>query len=89
MVIFCTKSPKTPLKFRDPTIDDYLGSNARETFLQLQYEVKLEELLRGGDDRTLLTKDNTYIMDEWHRSSALGHWQVMRWVLPPKIWELW
>lgn len=25
----------------------------------------------------------------WHASSALGHWGVMRTVLPPWVWESW
>ncbi|KAH8170958.1 spermine/spermidine synthase domain-containing protein [Sarocladium implicatum] len=87
MVIFCKKT-STPIAFRHPVVEDFLQSRARQRFLEPKHEV-LESDLKGGDDVGILRKNNTEVVTKWHESSAVGHWEVMRTVLPSKIWELW
>jgi hypothetical protein len=86
MVIFCKKTD-TPLTFRHPVVEDFLQSRARQMFLEPKHEVKESELY--GEDVGILRRNNTDVLTKWHESSALGHWAVMRTVLPPRIWELW
>lgn len=87
MVIFCIKTD-TPLKFRHPVVEDFLKSRARQMFLEPKHEV-LEASLHGGDDVGILMRNGTDKVTQWHKTSAVGHWNVMRTVLPAKIWELW
>lgn len=42
-----------------------------------------------ADMNDLLRRSNTFRLRAAQRESAVGHWKVMRTVLPPKIWELW
>jgi hypothetical protein len=87
MVIFCRKVDEK-LTFRRPSRADFLGSRAREAFLAPQHEVFESDFL-SGEDYGILTQNNTQKLVKWHESSALGHWEVMRTVIPPKIWEEW
>jgi len=87
MVIFCKKT-SGPLTFRSPMDADYLGSRARQAFLMPQYEVKDGDF-RSDEDLGLLTFNETEKLEKWHDKSALGHWDVMRLVLPANVWEMW
>ena len=40
-------------------------------------------------DGGLLLKNATERFRGWQQQSALGHWAVMRTVLPKEIWEDW
>ncbi|KAM4063066.1 spermine/spermidine synthase domain-containing protein [Hirsutella rhossiliensis] len=87
MVIFCTKT-SSPLTFRMPTQADHLQSAIRQEFLRLQHEIPQTELL-SGDDASILRKNDTGALVAWHEQSALGHWAIMRTVLPAWVWERW
>ena len=92
MVIFCTKSTDTPLRFRKPDEKDFLQSYARKQSLEPKHEVLAPQLLdqHFDDDKgTPLRRNNTGKMARWHGVSAAGHWEVMRHVLPATIWEGW
>ena len=96
MVIFCTLS-SNPIAFREPVERDFLRSGARRMFLVPKYEIKKELFLGDGksegdaegEGEGLLYANGTDKFKEWQESSALGHWGVMRTVLPPEIWESW
>ncbi|KAK4453923.1 polyamine aminopropyltransferase [Podospora aff. communis PSN243] len=88
MVIFCTKIAGRELSFRQPSPRDLLNSPSREVFLMPKHEVMDEDFTVGRDDG-ILTKNDTAKLVKWHGKSALGHWKVMRTVLPPSVWENW
>lgn len=37
----------------------------------------------------IITKGRTKQMEAWGRQSAVGHWKVMRGLLPAAVWENW
>ncbi|KAF9876023.1 spermine spermidine synthase [Colletotrichum karsti] len=86
MVIFCKKT-SGKLFFRKPEEEDFLQSRTRKVFLQPRHEVLPKHFLDG--DFGLLRNNATEQLTKWHEKSALGHWEVMRWVLPARIWEQW
>ncbi|OLN85104.1 Methyltransferase-like protein 13-like protein 1 [Colletotrichum chlorophyti] len=86
MVIFCKKT-SGKLKFRPAVDDDFLGSRTRSVFLQPKHEVFDRHFLQG--DFGILRNNDTETLTKWHQKSAVGHWEVMRTVIPPKIWEMW
>ncbi len=89
MVIFCTKRPGA-ISFRTPTERDMLNSPSRQAFLLPQHEVKEEEFVGGEEaDGVVLRKNETERLVKWHDMSAMGHWTVMRTVLPEVVWEAW
>ncbi len=88
MVIFCTNSID-PVKFRQPNDADFLGSRARKMFLLPQHEVDDAVFVEKEGDGGLLFKNETERFRVWQQQSALGHWAVMRTVLPSEIWEQW
>ncbi|RKU49177.1 hypothetical protein DL546_008746 [Coniochaeta pulveracea] len=87
MVIFCTKLSE-PISFRKPTQRDLLNSPSREAFLLPKNEVKDEDFLVGREEGVLFRND-TDKLEKWHQTSALGHWAIMRTVLPDAVWENW
>ena len=87
MVIFCTKQTK-PISFRDPTQRDMLNSPSRQAYLVPKHEVLEKEFLAGQDDG-IVRKNDTEKLVKWHEKSALGHWKVMRMVLPAEVWVSW
>jgi hypothetical protein len=87
LVIFCRKTAEE-ITFRGAVEEDFLDSSARQHFLMPKEEVLESEVL-GGDDSSLLLKNNTAKLVGWHEQSALGHWSIMRTVMPAKIWERW
>ena len=88
MVIFCTKLGNRKLAFREPNARDLLNSPSREGFLMPKHEVKDEDFTEGREDG-ILTRNDTAKLAKWHGQTALGHWTVMRTVLPPAVWETW
>ncbi|KAG9249957.1 S-adenosyl-L-methionine-dependent methyltransferase [Emericellopsis atlantica] len=88
MVIFCLKAPHDKLSFRPARVEDFLQSRSRQAFLQPQHEIFQSDFL-GPEDKEILRKNDTRRMDEWHKTTAAGHWDIMRTVLPAQIWELW
>jgi len=88
MVIFCTKLAERPIAFRQPTKRDLLNSPSREAFLMPQHEVHHQDFTVGRDEG-ILARNDTAKLEKWHEQSALGHWSVMRTVLPPLVWEKW
>jgi hypothetical protein len=88
MVIFCTKS-ESKLAFRKPTQADFLGSGARRQFLMPRHEIQEEAFWEQEGDGDVLRKNDTERIVDWQTKSALGHWSVMRTVLPVGVWENW
>lgn len=88
MVIFCTNS-EDAVTFRNPIEADFLGSGARKMFLLPKHEVKDDIFSSLESDGGVLSKNDTERFRSWQQTSALGHWVVMRTVLPKEIWEDW
>ncbi|KAL1980236.1 hypothetical protein VTN96DRAFT_4441 [Rasamsonia emersonii] len=91
MVVFCKKSAAQPLRFRQPTQADFLGSKSRESYLLPKHEIDpgVFEALEAPKKQRILKVGETDILQAYHAHSALGHWQIMRTVLPAEIWENW
>ncbi|KAH8904443.1 S-adenosyl-L-methionine-dependent methyltransferase [Coniochaeta sp. PMI_546] len=87
MVIFCTKLGEG-VEFREATEGDLLNSPSREQFLVPKHEVLEGDFLVGAGEG-LVTRNDTGKLERWHRTSAVGHWGVMRSVLPKEVWENW
>lgn len=90
IVIFCLNpsSPSKSFAFRRPEERDYLGTLARRKFLVPTYEVEKGELVgrvAGGEE--VITVENADGFAEVQRVSGVGHWSVMRKVLPVEVWE--
>lgn len=61
-------------------------------FLLPQHEVDesaFEKSDGSPDEMRILRKNETQLFTPWLQKSALGHWAVMRTVIPPEIWEQW
>jgi len=87
VVVFCKKT-SSPITFRKPIEADYLGSGSRREFLVPKHELAITPAnfqLEGE----ILTKGSTKKMEAWHRQSAIGHWKLMRGLLPDAVWENW
>lgn len=85
MVFFCTKTSK-PIEFRKPVESDFLGSGARQEHLLPKYEIPSAKFRHGGH---VLTTRNTKELEKWQVKSAIGHWKLMRTVMPAAVWENW
>ena len=89
IVIFCRKSPG-PFTFREPVESDFLGSPARRQHLVPQHEVDetfYDEIPRGKGN--VIRRGQTGGLEASQMRSAVGHWHVMRSVLPDVVWENW
>lgn len=86
VVIFCKRS-EGPLVFRDPVAGDFLRSRARNMYLVPRHEITLGDF--KAEDRGLLMANGTAELEAGQEASAIGHWGVMRTVIPPGVWELW
>ena len=86
MVMFCRKTASN-ITFREPTPADFLGSHAREQHLLPKHEIDQSMFDRG--DIEVLRKGKTKVMEKYQVQSALGHWRIMRLVLPDFVWENW
>jgi hypothetical protein len=88
MVIFCTNAADK-VTFRKPVEADFLHSRARKMFLLPQHEVDETVFAEIENDGGILSRNDTERFKGWQQKSALGHWAVMRTVLPAKVWENW
>ncbi|KAF3062451.1 hypothetical protein GL218_02978 [Daldinia childiae] len=88
VIVFCTKTGEK-VTFRKPTEADYLGSLARRAYLLPKHEVKESAFLAAAADAGVLRVNETEKLEKWHDQGALGHWAVMRTVLPISIWQNW
>ena len=88
MVLFCRARSAAPITFREPLERDFLRSGARKAYLVPRHEIALAafDLEDGGD---VLRRNDTGRLVATQTRSAVGHWNVMRTVVPGKIWELW
>ena len=92
MVFFCRKrrsrnvEEDLPLRFRNPIEADFLGSAMRRQYLVPRWEVLPAQFEKEGE---VLTEKNTRLLEKYHAKSAVGHWRVMRGVLPDAVWETW
>ncbi|KAI4128865.1 MAG: hypothetical protein LQ338_002494 [Usnochroma carphineum] len=95
LVLFCRKGEKNPgrFHFRPPTSEDFLGSQAREVHLLPRHEVDAHlSFPRERDDKTeemIITNSNVHVFATTQMQSAVGHWGVMRQVMPGRVWENW
>jgi hypothetical protein len=88
VVIFCVKRADE-IKFRLPRKADLLGTISRKTYMFPVHEVTDSDFVVQGHDGVVLRRNDTKELDKWQRRSAVGHWEVMRTVLPPVAWEMW
>ena len=93
MIVFCVKkshgNSKQAFKFRKATDDDFLGTLSRRHYLQPKEELEVPFTYvtpEGGREVWRLDADE---LDKFHKESAVGHWKVMRTVLPDGVWEMW
>ncbi|CAL8583639.1 hypothetical protein XPA_009260 [Xanthoria parietina] len=87
LVLFCRRSTGA-FRFRSPTKADFLGTQARKHHLLPRYEVDAAGFLGNGDEG-VVRKNNTHIMKASQMRGAVGHWAVMRTVVPDAVWENW
>ncbi|KFY11669.1 hypothetical protein V492_04338 [Pseudogymnoascus sp. VKM F-4246] len=88
MVLFCRARSKELITFREPVERDFLRSGSRKAYLVPQHEILRDEF-DLEDMGNVLRSNDTVALEETQRRSAVGHWNVMRTVVPGKIWELW
>lgn len=91
MILFCRKSIER-FDFRHPVEADYLGSQARRYHLFPEHEILWDHFKSENGDTDppeILRRGNTKILEAFQNDGALGHWSVMRTVLPDAIWENW
>jgi hypothetical protein len=94
IIIFCRNTPG-PIRFRNPTKADLLGSKSREQYMLPKPSLEIPFPLEGAADRRQrLQSEALQAGDEgqWSRQqadSAIKHWYVMRSVMPDAVWELW
>lgn len=71
---------------------DFLRSEARREHLWPRHEMSVEEFMkgvRGQRGEGVLRKGKTGVLERGQRASAVGHWAIMRRVLPRGVWENW
>ncbi|KAI1921310.1 hypothetical protein LOZ12_001240 [Ophidiomyces ophidiicola] len=89
MVVFCKKT-KSSLQFRKPTKADYLGSRSRESYMFPRHEIGKKAFEKNHSKiPEILVKEQIHHLHSWHSKSAVGHWKIMRTVLPASVWEQW
>ena len=90
MIIFCRKSVEV-FSFRKPVEADYLGSQFRKYEMLPKHEIDTALFNTKIEDRKIeiLRRGHTKKLEAFHRKSAVGHWRVMRTVLPDEIWNNW
>ncbi|KAH7040845.1 spermine/spermidine synthase [Microdochium trichocladiopsis] len=87
VIIFCTKTVGA-ITFRQPTEADFLKSYSRRNYLLPKHEVP-DSAFMSGEKIGILRHNETSILAASHDTSAVGHWKIMRKVLPDSIWENW
>lgn len=61
----------------------------REMTLLPKHEVKHADIEPSMEDGGVLLANGTQRFKKWQQTSAMGHWEIMRTVLPKEIWEDW
>ncbi|KAL9595195.1 MAG: hypothetical protein Q9219_006589 [cf. Caloplaca sp. 3 TL-2023] len=90
LVIFCRREEGLGIRFREPREKDFLGSQARKEHLLPRYEVDAETFSdRDSGGGGMITGENVRKWGKVQYQSAVGHWWVMRSVLPDGVWENW
>ena len=92
MVLFCRKSAANSFTFRDPTDADFLGTGARKEYLMPRLEIDASTFGVDGqtiDETKVIYKGTIKTLARSQEKSRLGHWQVMRGVIPDTVWENW
>jgi hypothetical protein len=94
VVIFCIKRSirfpsSAPLTFRDTTEADFLGSPQRMAHLVPKYEIPRDQWQRGAGRNDVLAATTVSRLDKWQKRNGVGHWKVMRAVVPAAVWESW
>lgn len=84
MVFICKKGGT--VSFRKAVEADFLGSASRKAYMVPKYEVPASSFEKDGE---LLTMANTKVLEKLHVESAIGHWHLMRKVMPATAWENW
>lgn len=87
VVVFCRKTADK-ITFRPLVEADFLQSRARVHYLMPKNEVS-ESAFLTSDDIKIVQKNDTGTLTKYHDKTALGHWAVMRDVIPKNIWENW
>lgn len=90
MVIFCRKS-REKFSFREPLESDCLGSQFRKIEMRPKYEIDaapFDKDVESGEIE-ILKRGHTEKLEALQKESALGHWKIMRTVLPDEIWNNW
>ncbi len=87
VVVFCTKTGQ-PVTFRTPVTADMLNSRALRQFLLPVHEV-VDSDFRTDEEARLVRNNDTEQLAKYHKETALGHWSVMRRVLPATVWVNW
>ncbi|KEF61704.1 uncharacterized protein A1O9_03273 [Exophiala aquamarina CBS 119918] len=85
MVFFCRKTD-IPVTFRKPVEADFLGSRFRREYLLPKHEIPSSAFETKVD---ILRRGKTKELEKWQAKSAIGHWRVMRSVLPDAVWINW
>lgn len=85
IVFICTRA-STPVTFRTAVEADYLGSPSRRSYLIPKHEVAPSHFEPRGE---LLTSRNIKTLQAQQLQSAIGHWKLMRTVLPDGVWNAW
>ncbi|KAI0116036.1 S-adenosyl-L-methionine-dependent methyltransferase [Hypoxylon sp. NC0597] len=88
VIVFCTKTGDK-VTFRKPAEADFLDSLARRAYLLPKHEVDESAFSATAADAGILRANETEKLAKWHDQSALGHWAVMRTVIPSYIWQNW
>ncbi|CAN8098083.1 unnamed protein product [Discula destructiva] len=88
MAIYCTKTADRPVTFRKAVAADMLQSRTREFFLQPRHEVLDSDFKAKGEVQSLRS-NATSALEKFHEKSAVGHWEIMRTVVPDAVWENW
>ena len=94
MVIFCVKNDhgrgKKGIRFREPEMEDYLGSIARQNFLHPKEELEVKyKYVKEKDGGRMMGRKDVGELEKWHKEGAVSHWRIMRTVLPSGVWEMW
>ncbi|KAK9775388.1 putative Spermine/spermidine synthase [Seiridium cardinale] len=87
VVVFCRKT-SDKITFRPLVERDLLQSRARAHYLMPKNEVP-ESAFLSGDKVKIVRKNDTETLAKYHDQTGLGHWAVMREVIPKNIWENW
>jgi hypothetical protein len=66
---------------------DFLNSVARKNFLFPKFEINLDAYFGKSGEYSIFSESNIGTLVRWQQQSALGHWKVIRTVLPPLVWE--